>query len=181
MNVDTSGNWTAACSTNDNFAVINTDSAILVSNLGIINTHPCAQHDVSITAPFLRRCFSNQKIYIQACNQNVAISTLNSAYVDVELDSLLMPTSSSISYTVLGNNQYRFNLGNLSPGQCVNFYINTTVSCSAMLNQTLCMEARLFPADSCVFDTIPATPIPGDTVSVTPCTLPWDHSSLSVD
>ncbi len=43
------------------------------------------------------------------------------------------------------------------------------------------MEAQLFPANSCVFDTIPATPIPGDTVSVTPCTLPWDHSSLSVD
>ncbi|OFX60197.1 MAG: hypothetical protein A2046_06730 [Bacteroidetes bacterium GWA2_30_7] len=39
------------------------------------------------------------------------------------------------------------------------------------------MEANLYPADSCVFDTIPE-PYPGD---FTPCTLPWDKSSLQVE
>lgn len=39
------------------------------------------------------------------------------------------------------------------------------------------MQANLYPADSCIFDTIPANP-PGD---FTPCDLPWDKSSLSLE
>jgi len=35
----------------------------------------------------------------------------------------------------------------------------------------------MLPVDSCTFDTIP-DPYPG---GVSPCTLPWDHSSLSVE
>ena len=127
--------------------------------------------------PFMRPCFSNQIIYVNACNQNIATGALNSAFVDVELDSLITPDSASLSFTSMGNNIYRFQIGNLNPGQCVNFTINCSVSCNAVLGQTLCLQANLYPADTCVFDTIP-TPYPGD---FTPCTLPWDHSSLNVD
>lgn len=173
--------WDSTCAVTQSFTVVNPAGFIHASDFGIVSTQPCAQPDVTIIAPFLRRCFSNQIVYVQACNKNMATGALNAAYVDVELDSLLTPTSASLSYTSLGNNQYRFNVGTLNPGQCVNFTINTTVSCAANLQQTLCMAARLFPADSCVFDTIPATPLPVGPGTVTPCNLPWDRSSLSVD
>jgi uncharacterized repeat protein (TIGR01451 family) len=39
------------------------------------------------------------------------------------------------------------------------------------------MDANIYPVEPCVFDTVPS-PFPGE---FTPCTLPWDHSSLQVD
>lgn len=177
ITVDTSGNWQPTCSTTQNFTVVNLDSITIAPNFGFISTQPCAAPSVSVNMPFMRPCFTNQAIYVQACNTNLATGVLTSAYVELELDSLLIPTSSSIPYTSLGNNTYRFDVGTLNPGQCVNFTVNTTVSCSAVLGQTLCMQANLYPADSCVFDQTPTPPVGG----VEPCTLPWDNSSLSVD
>ncbi|MBV6484089.1 MAG: hypothetical protein KFKLKKLM_00572 [Flavobacteriales bacterium] len=177
ITVDTSGNWQPTCSTTQNFTVVNLDSITIAPNFGFISTQPCAAPSVSVNMPFMRPCFTNQAIYVQACNTNLATGVLTSAYVELELDSLLTPTSSSIPYTSLGNNTYSFDVGTLNPGQCVNFSVNTTVSCSAVLGQTLCMQANLYPEDSCVFDQNPTPPVGG----VQPCTLPWDNSSLSVD
>ena len=52
-----------------------------------------------------------------------------------------------------------------------------SLSVDAVLGQSLCMQANLYPADSCVFDTIPANP----PLDFTPCNLPWDKSSISVE
>lgn len=177
ITVDTSGNWQPTCPTSQNFTVINSDSITLAPSFGFISTQPCAAPSVSVNMPFIRPCFTDQTIYVQACNTNLATGVLSNGYVELELDSLLTPTSSSIPYTSLGNNTYSFDIGTLNPGQCVNFAVNTDVSCSAILGQTLCMQANLYPADSCVFDSIPTPPIGG----VEPCTLPWDKSSLSVN
>lgn len=174
--LDTSGNWLPTCPVTQTFTVTNPNEITYVPDFGLVSTQPCASPDVSINMPFMRPCFSNQKVYVNACNQYIATGALDSAYVDVEFDSLITPQSASLAYTSLGNNTSRFLLGNLNPGQCKNFTIDCQVSCDAVLGQTLCVEANLYPADSCVFDTIPS-PFPGD---FTPCTLPWDKSSLSV-
>lgn len=178
---DVPQSWQTTCPITQYFTVTNTNITTNTPDFGLVSTNPCGGPNVSITTPFLRRCFSNQVVYVQACNSYSATGALNAAYVDVELDHLLAPTSSSLSYTSLGNNKYRFNVGNINPGQCVNFTINTTVSCAANLQQTLCMEARLFPVDSCVFDTIATPTLPVGPGTVSSCNLPWDHSSLSVD
>ena len=87
----------------------------------------------------------------------------------------------------MGNNLYRFELGDLYPGQCVDFTINTIVSCDALLGKTLCMDASLYPVDSCALDSIPTDPLPPNygnnpnLVMPQPCTLPWDRSSLQVE
>ena len=175
--LDTSGNWSPTCPVTQTFSVTNPNEITYVPDFGLVSTQPCASPDVSVNMPFMRPCFSNQKVYVYACNQYIATGALNSAYADVELDSLIIPQSASLAYTSLGNNIYRFQLGNLNPGQCKNFTIDCHVSCDALLGQTLCVEANLYPADSCVFDTIPE-PYPGD---FTPCTLPWDKSSLQVE
>lgn len=177
ITIDTSGNWQPTCSTSQSFAIINSDSITNAPSFGLIYDRLCIAPSISVEMPFMRPCFSNQPIYIQACNLDWTNETLLNGYVELELDSFLTPTSSSIPYTSLGNNTYSFDVGTLNPGQCLNFIVSTTLSCSAILGQTLCMQANLYPADSCVFDQNPTPPVGG----VEPCTLPWDNSSLSVD
>jgi uncharacterized repeat protein (TIGR01451 family) len=184
--LDTSNlNWSSTCGVSQSFQIINGIAGCI--GFGLSNNNPCTDPDVSIHAPFLRRCLSNQKVYVSACNQTSATGVLNSSYVDVELDQLMTVTSSSLPYTSQGNNVYRFQTGDIYPGQCVNFNITTTISCNALLGQTLCMDANLYPVPSCALDTIPSDPVLNNGASGAlngfpqPCTLPWDQSSLSVD
>ena len=186
--IDTTNlNWTPTCPVSQSFTVADPQSYTPGPDFGMVNNNPCSSPDISIHAPFLRRCFTDQVVYVQACNEITATGALNSAYADVELDSLLTPTSSSIPYTPLGNDMYRFQLGNLNPGQCVDFTINTTVSCDAILDETLCLNASLYPVDSCALDSDPTDPLPPNygnnpnLVMPQPCTLPWDKSSLQVE
>jgi uncharacterized repeat protein (TIGR01451 family) len=191
ITVDTTNlNLLPSCLATQNFTLSPTN--VLVPDFGLVSTTPCSDPDVSIYAPFLRPCLPNQMIYVSACNQLTATGVLNSSYVDVELDPLMSVTNSSLPITNLGNNIYRFQIGDLYPGQCVNFSISTTISsssvgCADLLDLTLCMEAELFPIEPCTLDNSPSDPV-GDNGSggtlngfPQPCILPWDQSSLSVD
>ena len=182
--------WDLTCPITQNFTIDANNQ--FAPNFGLVDFNPCTDPDVSIYAPFLRPCLPNQMIYVSACNQPTATGILNSSYVDVELDPLISITSSSLPYIPQGNNVYRFQTGDIYPDQCVNFNISTnisspTVSCAGLLGLTLCMEANLFPVQSCALDTVPSDPVINDGTEGTlngfpqPCTLPWDQSSLSVD
>ncbi|MBX2958978.1 MAG: T9SS type A sorting domain-containing protein [Flavobacteriales bacterium] len=177
ITVDTSGKWSSTCPISQSFTVTNPEGLTQAPSFGFISTEPCAEPNVSVNMPFMRPGFSNQNIYVNACNDDIATGALLGAYIDLEIDSLLILQSASILYTAQGDNTYRFILGDMNPGQCVSFSVACSLSVDAVLGQTLCMQANLYPADSCVFDTIPANP-PGD---FTPCELPWDKSSISVD
>jgi len=191
--VDTTNqNWASNCPTTIGFEVIDGYEPTDSNYFYLFNTNPCTDPDVSIYAPTLRPCLPNQMIYVSACNQATATGILNASYVDVELDPLMTVTGSSLSYTNQGNNVYRFQTGDLYPGQCVNFNISTTISsptisCAGLLGLTLCMDANLHPVEPCVLDNTPSDPIVNDGTGGTlngfpqPCTLPWDQSSLSVD
>ena len=158
-----------------------------VSPTGMQTTVQCTSPNISISAPSLRRCFDNRIIFVSASNQSQASSTLFDAYADIVLDPLITVNSSTLPFTLIGQNTYRFQLGNIPPSQQVDFQISTTVSCDALLGQTLCVEASLFPVESCVLDTTPTDPIDDLTNGgqldgfPEPCLLPWDQSSLSVD
>ena len=175
ITLDTSGYYINTCPSPFSFSVANIYEDSLI-HIGLNNTNPCPSPNISVHMPIIRPC-TNQIIFVEACNLSSTSEAIPNGYVELELDALLTPTSSSIPYTSLGNNTYSFDVGTLTPGQCVNFSVNTTVSCSTVLGQTLCMQANLYPADSCVFDQNPTPPVGG----VQPCTLPWDNSSLSVD
>lgn len=178
VTVDTSSNkWRPTCSVKQNFTVTNTDNITSAPSFGFVSTTPCAAPDISVYMPVLRPCFSNQMIEVNACNSDLATAILPNAYVELKLDSLITPSLSSLVYTSLGNNRYRFDLGTLNPGQCVNFSVAAGLNCNAALGQTLCVQANLYPADGCVFDTIPSPFVGG----VVPCTLPWDESNLNVN
>ncbi|MBL4755903.1 MAG: T9SS type A sorting domain-containing protein [Flavobacteriales bacterium] len=177
LTADTSGNWQRTCPLSQTFSVTGPNGFTQAPSFGFVSTEPCAKPDVSVNMPFMRPCFSNQNVYVQACNEIIATGVLDSAYVDMQLDSHLIVQSATLPYTSLGNNAYRFDVGTLGPGTCTYFSIACSLSCNAVLGQTLCMQANMYPADSCVFDTIPDTTL----VGVSPCTLPWDQSSLIVE
>ncbi len=177
ITIDTSGKWSSTCPITQSFTIINPYEESILPSFGLISTEPCPAPDISVHMPFMRPCFENQYIYIQACNTYNATGVLEDAFVTLELDSLLIPTSSSIPYVVLGDNLYQFDIGTLNPGVCAEFWMETMLSCDAVLGQSLCMEANMFPAADCVFDEIP-NPFPP---SVEPCNTEWDKSSLSVE
>jgi uncharacterized repeat protein (TIGR01451 family) len=184
--IDTTNlNWSTSCLVSQTLSIQNGVADCI--GFGLTNNNPCTDPDVSIYAPFLRPCLPNQMIYVSACNQTTATGVLNASYVDVELDPLITVTASSLPYTAQGNNVFRFQTGNINPGQCASFNITTTISCNAVLGQTLCMDANLYPVQSCALDTVPSDPVINDGTGGTlngfpqPCTLPWDQSSLSVD
>jgi uncharacterized repeat protein (TIGR01451 family) len=178
ITADTSDEWSASCSPSSSFTVVHPDSMLQVADIELYTNNPCTAPDISIHAPVLRSGFSNQLVYVQVCNQNTATGIINSAWVIVELDPLLFVDTASMPYIDLGNNQYRVDIGNIYPGQCQNFTLSCSLSTAATLTSTLCMEANLYPVDSCALDD---TPNPYSDSTISPCTLPWDGSSLMVE
>ena len=162
-----------SCQSVYTFWVTNPDSFIQVSPIAYQVTNQCVEPAISFNVPFLRRGFSYQRVYIQACNNHDGTAVLDSGYVIVTLDSSLTVDTASISYTALGNNQYRVDLDSLYPGQCANFWFDCTLSQSAILGSSLCMNAKLYPIDACVLDTIP------NSVGI-PCNTTYDNSHLDI-
>ena len=107
----------------------------------------CASLSINISTPVLRRCFSNNHYYVQCCNNGTAEAT--DVYFTLDLDPLLTIQAAEIPYTDLGNNQFRFDLGTLPPNFCDNIWVRVQVSCSAILGQTHCTEAHIYPDTLC--------------------------------
>ena len=121
------------------------DSATI--DIGLTPTISCTNLTISLTAPFLRRCFENT-YYINYCNNGTVNAT--NAYIDVALDHFLDFNSSAQAFTNLGNNVFRFHVGNVETGKCGAFSFNVTVNCdSTILGQTHCTEAHIFPDTVC--------------------------------
>lgn len=175
--VDTNGYFYNTCNTPMNFIVNGTAQDSALKNSGVQSSKTCFEPHISVNMPSRRPCVSNQEISVKACNIPLTSVHIPNASAIIKLDTLITLTSASLPYVNLGNNTYSFDLDTLIPGQCAYFSLYTTISCSAILGQTLCIQANLLPADSCVFDSIPTSNI----VGVEPCTLPWDNSSLSVN
>lgn len=108
----------------------------------------CPALTVSIGTGQLRRCFSNNYYYLDYCNEGTAPA--EDAYILVTLDPFLSPLWSSLPYTDLGNNVLQFNVGDLDVGECGTFSLQVQVSCSAVLGQTHCTEAHIYPDSSCL-------------------------------
>lgn len=106
----------------------------------------CPLMVVDLSAPFLRRCFDNT-YEVAYCNYSAA--TINGTWVVVTLDSFMGFTGSSIPATNLGNNVFSFEVGDLAAGECGSFTIDFLLSCDAVLGQTHCSEAHIFPDTLC--------------------------------
>jgi uncharacterized repeat protein (TIGR01451 family) len=171
INAESMG-WQSACSNSYEFTITNgiiTD----ISEFGIYNEGSCANPSVTIIASTIRRCSEHTwPINLQVCNSNSATGILDSSFVNVVFDEGIIIESADVPFQQLQGNTYEFFTGDVLPGQCIDVTINANFSCDLELDETVCMEATLYPVPECLQDTVP---VPG------PCELPWDHSSLEVE
>lgn len=107
----------------------------------------CPVLSVNIGTGFLRRCFDNYYT-VEYCNNGTAKA--QNAYIIVTLDPLLSYKNATVPGQPLGNNRYRFNVGNLNIGQCGSFVITASLNCNAALGQAHCTEAHIYPDTLCL-------------------------------
>ncbi|CAA6824690.1 MAG: Unknown protein [uncultured Aureispira sp.] len=176
--VDTSGGWLSSCPISQSFTITNPNVATSISPVGLKKSQICPAPHVSIHAPFLRPGFSNQKIYVNACNLLESTVYLDSAYVVVTLDNQLTVQGSSLPFTSLGNQQYSIFVDTLIYGDCVSFWLDCHLDSTAILGQSLCLSATLLPLDACSLDNT-ASPYPPMTVSG--CSTAYDGSSILLE
>jgi len=112
----------------------------------------CPLMSVSVGMSRLRRCFDNNA-YVQYCNQGS--ETAGSAWIDVVFDKYLEFVSADLPHEVLGNNTFRFQIGQVAIDECGQFGLVVHVNCdSTVLGQTHCITAHAYPDTLC-------TPAPG--------------------
>lgn len=125
----------------------------------------CPYLTVDISSNQRRRCFRNFTT-VEYCNEGFAAAT--NVEVFVHFPQYVNFISANQPYTINGNGDYVFNIGNLAIGQCGTINIVDSVSCvTGIMGLPQCMEAWITPANTCV-DTIGA----GSSI--------WDRSSVSV-
>jgi uncharacterized repeat protein (TIGR01451 family) len=111
----------------------------------------CPELNVDISAPFIRRCFTNHHTVSYSNKGTIAAQN---TFIEITLDSLMEYHSASLPLSSRSGQKLKFNIGTLKIEQVGRFNIDIYVKCgdSTRLRQTLCTEARIF-ADSCT--TIP--------------------------
>jgi uncharacterized repeat protein (TIGR01451 family) len=107
----------------------------------------CAQLEVSVVVPILRRCFNNSVI-VNYCNNG----TINAQNAQVKL--ILSPNLDFVSSTKPISNQNGdtliFVVGEVMLEDCDQFVVICNVNCdSTTLGQTLCIEAFITPDTLC--------------------------------
>ena len=110
----------------------------------------CPLLAIDISAARLRRCFPS-RYQVNYCNYGAVTAT--DASVEVELDPFLTFLDAQLTPSDIQGNIYTFDLGDVDPGDCGRFFINVEVSCDAVLGQTHCSAAHIFP-DTICSDTI---------------------------
>ncbi|MBV6443640.1 MAG: hypothetical protein EPGJADBJ_05423 [Saprospiraceae bacterium] len=106
----------------------------------------CSLLDVSVSTPFLRRCFDSQ-YFVSWCNEGTTATF--DALIEIVLPPELDFVSASQPVTQSGDT-LRFDLGTVGFGECGDLNFKVNVNCdSTVLGQTLCVEARIFPDTVC--------------------------------
>ncbi len=113
----------------------------------------CPSLEVNLSTSLLRRCFDNNFYYLHYRNASLAHAT--DAYIDLTLDPLLEMVSASQPYSDMGNGIFRFQLGTVQSFNPGFIWVRVAVSCDAVLGQTHCTEAHIFPDTLCE----PANPL----------------------
>ncbi len=109
----------------------------------------CTYLTVDVSAPFLRRCFTNQ-LYLNYANySNLAAED---AYITIDLDPFMTLIDADVPFTNLGNGQYELDLGTIAPASAGSINLTVGLSCEAALGVTHCVQASIHP-----FTCIPTT------------------------
>lgn len=108
----------------------------------------CADLNVDLSTPILRRCF--QSAYtIQYCNKGTLPA--QNAWIEVQLDPLLQYVSATIPLMSRVGQTLRFSIGNIGLNECRNFEISVIPLCNdeTRIGQSLCTSAHIYPDTIC--------------------------------
>jgi hypothetical protein len=106
----------------------------------------CPDLLVDVSATALVRCFSNT---LTLAYSNIGTDSASNAYIEVVIDAFLTVDSTSMPFVQNGN-VYTFYVGNIQINQTGTILIYTTVGCNAVLGQTHCVDATIFPNEICI-------------------------------
>jgi len=114
----------------------------------ITSNTDCPWPEVTIGAPFLRRCFPSTYTINYA---NTGAETADSAAVRLTLDPFLELQTASIPYQQTGQQVYEFYIGSLPPLSQGSFTVTVLVDCdSTVLGQTHCTTAEMLISNPCL-------------------------------
>ena len=139
-------NFWEACQDTFDITLANLDTTVN-EDIPVLTVLECAQMEVDISTPRLRRCFPNTYT-VRYCN----IGTLSEpdANIEIYLDPFMEMNGASIPFTQMGDS-LSFPIGQVNPGECAQFTFEVTIDCdSTILGQAHCVEARIFPDTLCV-------------------------------
>ena len=116
-------------------------------------TVKCPSMTVDLGVDLLIRCFPfdlpiPNHYYIAYCNNGTEAAA--DAYIEFTLDPSLNLLEAEIPFTTIGDNVFRFELGNVDFSYCDFFSIQVEVDCeNSSLGQTHCSSAKIFPDNIC--------------------------------
>lgn len=114
-------------------------------------TDYCVELNSGIGSAIQRRCFSNNHIVANVCNNGTI--TADSVVLTVHLPQEIVPLNSSAPWVSNTNGEYSFAVGTLEPGECYQLSITDSISCDATLGEMVCMYVEATSA-SAMCDTL---------------------------
>ena len=110
-------------------------------------TIDCPGMAVSSTAATVRPCFE-RPVHVEFCNYGTI--TAENALLEITLDPLLTPVSSTVPWTSIGpDNTVLWELGDLEPLECGSLVLNVFLDCDATVGISYCIESHVYPDSLC--------------------------------
>ena len=138
---------------NNYWEICNNDTLVIIGYLDTVQVNfpaqplvDCPYLDVQIVNGLMRPCESTP-FHIDYTNNGTALAA--DARIEVTLDDLLFYDSASITPVQINGQQLTFSLGNLEVNASGSLSIYTRVSCSANIDNELCIELNTFPDTIC--------------------------------
>ncbi len=116
------------------------------NNFGLEPVIYCSNMQVDLSTASLRRCFPNY-YKVQYCNTGTL--TAENAHIEITFDPLFDILGSTLQWSAVNGDTYTFELGDVPAGACDNFRVSFNINCDAVLGQTHCTEAQIFPDTIC--------------------------------
>ena len=139
---------------------LNADFVTQTLNFPIQKNNDCSYAEISLAVPYLTPC--ENAIY-DVRVENSGTKTINNSSVELTFDDAFTFIGSSVPSASLGNNKFRFTVGELASLDEDNFTVEVAVACDALDGEAHQITAEIFPQELCV-DNDPA----------------WDESSLAI-
>lgn len=108
----------------------------------------CPFLTVDIATPILRPTAGGSFYTVQYCNYGTADA--QNAYVEIDFDPNLNVLSSSVPILSQNGNLYTFDIGTVLIGQCSSFQVQVIVDSLAVIGQTHCTQAHIYPDSVCI-------------------------------